>query len=119
MVSAYEKVIKSLWKGRCTVTIRSYKEDPDTLTMVATYKTPIVDEPCRLSFQTISPTSEGVAATVSQEVKLFVGNHLDVPTGSKITVSQNGITWDYERSGLSAVYSVHQEIPLELFTKWG
>jgi len=43
---------------------------------------------------------------------------VDIPEGSKITVTQNGVTHDYERSGKPAVYSCHQEVPLELFKEW-
>ena len=42
-------------------------------------------------------------------------NRLCLPSGSKITVTQNGKTTDYCLSGESAVYTSHQEIALELF----
>ena len=40
------------------------------------------------------------------------------PVMPKITVTQNGVTRDYERSGKPAVYTCHQEVPLELFKEW-
>lgn len=43
---------------------------------------------------------------------------MEIPEGAKITVTQNGATKDYVRSGKSAVYSCHQEVPLELFKEW-
>ena len=54
----------------------------------------------------------------SQSVVLYIDPSVDIPEGSKITVTQNGMTRDYERSGKSAVYSCHQEVPLELFKEW-
>lgn len=53
--------------------------------------------------------------TVSQSVVLFIAPEVEIPSGSKITVTQNGKTTDYCRSGESAVYTSHQEIALELF----
>ena len=58
------------------------------------------------------------AAQVAQSVVLYIDPSVDIPEGSKITVTQNGMTRDYERSGKSAVYSCHQEVPLELFKEW-
>ena len=37
---------------------------------------------------------------------------------SKITVTQNGVTGDYARSGVPAVYVSHQEVTLELFKEY-
>ena len=59
-----------------------------------------------------------MAAQVAQSVVLYIDPSVDIPEGSKITVTQNGVTRDYERSGKSAVYSCHQEVPLELFKEW-
>jgi len=118
MVNAYEKAVKSQWKGRCTVTVRKNKENPVTMLMEPFCETPIQNEPCRLSFQSVTPVGEGVVAEVQQEIKLFIDSKLDVPPGSKITVTQNGVTREYQRSGLSAVYTVHQEITLEVFKGW-
>ena len=55
---------------------------------------------------------------MAQRVVLYIDPSVDIPEGSKITVTQNGMTRDYERSGKSAVYSCHQEVPLELFKEW-
>ena len=38
-----------------------------------------------------------------------------VPPGSVIEVTQNGITRKYKHSGISAVYTNHQEIVLEAY----
>ena len=62
--------------------------------------------------------AEEEAAQVAQSVVLYIDPSVDIPEGSKIIVTQNGMTRDYERSGKSAVYSCHQEVPLELFKEW-
>ena len=53
-----------------------------------------------------------------QSITLFIDRAVTVPEGSKITVTQNGVTGVYEKSGKPAIYSTHQEIPLELFKGW-
>jgi len=118
MVSAYEKAIKSQWKGRCTVMVRESGKDPGTNLMEPVENVTIQDEPCRLSYQSVSTAGTGVAAGSKQEIKLFIDSKLSIPPGSKIRVTQNGVTQDFERSGLPAVYSVHQEILLQSFQGW-
>lgn len=116
----YASAIKSLWRGKCTVTVRSYDTaDENTgravVSEVDTYK----NEPCRISFDTVKATQpESNAAAISQSTTLFIDRSVVIPEGSKITVTQNGITGEYEKSGKPAVYSTHQEIPLELFKGW-
>ena len=50
-----------------------------------------------------------------QTIKLFISPLVNVPPGSKITVTQNNQTQVYKSSGQPAVYTNHQEIELELF----
>jgi hypothetical protein len=78
----------------------------------------LIDQPCRLSFSSSPSTSDGDAAEIKQTVKLFFAPEITVKEGSKITVTQNGITTAYKQSGTSAVYDTHKEILLELFERW-
>ena len=76
-------------------------------------------EPCRLSFSSISSTTEQDSAPlIQQSVKLFVSKTVEIPAGSKIVVTQEGRTTAYARSGEPAVYSCHQEIPLVPFKEY-
>ena len=50
-----------------------------------------------------------------QTIKLFISPLVNVPAGSKITVTQNNQIQVYKASGQPAVYTNHQEIELELF----
>ena len=70
--------------------------------------------PCRLSFKNISQANqtESFAAT-NQVVKLFIAPEVYVPPGSVIEVTQNEVTRKYKHSGVSAVYTNHQEIILD------
>lgn len=110
--------IESLYDGTCTVTVREeYTKDNGA----TGFREQVVleNEPCRLSFSNTSSTKDGeVAATVSQVTQLFISPAVDIPPGSKITVTQNGDTVDYTKSGVKAKYDTHQEIILELWKRW-
>lgn len=116
----YATVIKSLWRGKCTVTVRNNNTTDENTGRVAVGEVDTyTDEPCRISFDTVNATQpENNAANIVQSITLFIDRAVAIPEGSKITVTQNGVTAVYEKSGKPAVYSTHQEIPLELFKGW-
>ena len=104
---SYAAAIKSLWRGKCTVTVRNNDTtDENTGRVVVGEVDTYTDEPCRIS------------ANIIQSITLFIDRAVVIPEGSKITVTQNGATAVYEKSGKPAVYSTHQEIPLEIFKGW-
>lgn len=118
--TAYTNAIKQLWTGKCTVTVRSeYAIDENTGRAVADESCTYTDEPCRISYKTVTTTQDNSgAANIVQTVTLFIDKDVNIPEGSKITVTQNGTTTEYEKSGKPAVYSTHQEIPLMVFRGW-
>lgn len=110
--------IESLYDGKCTVTVRQEYEKDNGATGFQEVVL-IENEPCRLSFNNTSSTQEGeVAASVSQVTELFIGPEINIPPGSKITITQNGETTEYSKSGVKAKYETHQQIILELWKKW-
>ena len=118
-MNAHKKAIQSLWKGLCTVYVRVSTIDPSTGRNVFMEQVLVDGVPCRLSFSRIDTTTPNSgAAKVTQEVKVFLDPAVQVPTGSKLVVTQNGVTGEYSQSGEPAVYTNHKEIPLALFTKW-
>lgn len=119
MVRGYENALKRLWDGLCDVYV--YKEGVDEATGRTIQKAELTvkGEPCRVSYSTLSattPTSE--AFDVGQVIKLFIAKDVDIPEGSKLVITQEGRTEAYRRAGKAAVYSVHQEIVLELEKEW-
>lgn len=110
--------IERLYNGKCTVT--EYRDQKDPITKVTRKQEipSIIEQPCRLSYKNILSTKQDGAPIVKQSVKLFISPNVQIKPGSKITVTQNGITRDYQSSGEPAVYSTHQEIVLELFKGW-
>lgn len=117
---SYAAAIKSLWRGKCTVTVRNNDTtDENTGRVVVGEVDTYTDEPCHISFNTVNATQpENNAANIVQSITLFIDRAVVIPEGSKITVTQNGATAVYEKSGKPAVYSTHQEIPLEIFKGW-
>ena len=117
---SYAAAIKSLWRGKCTVTVRNNDTtDENTGRVVVGEVDTYTDEPCRISFDTVNATQpENNAANIVQSITLFIDRAVVIPEGSKITVTQNGVTAVYEKSGKPAVYSTHQEIPLEILKGW-
>ena len=107
------EAIQSMWTGICN--IFGFKNSKNKYgTVVSEVKELYKNIPCRLSFKNISQTeqTESVAKT-SQVVKLFIAPEVYVPPGSIVEVTQNGVTRKYKHSGISAVYTNHQEIILD------
>lgn len=58
-----------------------------------------------LSFGSIAAAVQtGTVATVSQAVKLFLSPDITIKPGSKLKVTQTGVTTEYSSSGVPAVY---------------
>ena len=115
----YRKAIEKLYQGKMTVVERQAKKDEITKRIefdeVIVYR----DIPCRLSFSNKNTTSEiDNAFNVTQQIKVFCATELNIKAGSKLIITQNNVTNEYVHSGKSAIYSAHQEIPLELFKEW-
>lgn len=113
------KIARMLWKGCCTVLVKAYETNEDTGVSEEMEIPVFEDEPCHLSFGSSPPSTDGSGANyASQTIKLFIGSALDIPKGSKIVVTQNGVTASYSSSGAPKRYSGHQEIELKEFKGW-
>lgn len=113
-----EKALRSLWEDRCTLIAREAVTDPDTHLTGYREAVRFKNEPCRLSFGTLPTAAGEPLAAVGQTVKVFLDPALEIPPGSKLTITHKGRTEEYTQSGKAAVYSAHQEIPVELFGGW-
>lgn len=123
--------IESLYSGRCTISIKSKQFNQTTKQTEFGDTVLIENQPCRLSYLNLYPSEGNVQRgsisnnvsskerdrfyVKSQTIKLFISPLINVPAGSKITVTQNNQTQIYKASGQPAVYTNHQEIELELF----
>ena len=111
------KALERGYTGTFTVTERKKVVRPDHSTGFAEVQT-VTDNPCSLSFTTSPAAGDGDTATLTQSVKLFCAPEIIVPEGSRITVTQNGVTEEYARSGMVAMYDTHAEYVLEAFRGW-
>lgn len=116
---AARKAIEATYFG--TLTVTEIKKEKDAKSKLTKTEPVIVleNQPCKLSFETLKAAVQtDSAATVTQVTKLFVSPDVSIRAGSKITVTQAGVTTNYTCSGIPAVYSTHQEIILELFKEF-
>ena len=113
------KAIESLYTGTCTVTEHQKVTKANKSTG---FKDVVVldEQPCRLSFKNITDNNQedNAASAVIQVTVLFISPDVTIKPGTKITVTQNGATTDYQQSGKPAMYDTHQEIVLDLFREW-
>lgn len=118
-IRAARKALEAAYDGRCTVI--EYREVEDEKTGLSQHEevTVLEKQPCRLSFRSSRAADQTeTAAAVSQEAKLFLAPETAIPAGSKIIVTQNGVTGGYHASGIPAIYATHQEIVLEAAERW-
>lgn len=116
---AARRAQEAAYEGVCTII--EYSDEKDEKTKLCRAKEVVVveDQPCRLSFEKLNKVVQSdTAAAMGQGTKLFLAPEIQVKGGSKIIVTQNGITEEYSASGKPAVYPTHQEIILELFEGW-
>lgn len=119
MVNKYKQAMRQLWQGRCTVSVlEDYKDEISHRTKQRP-KAIFENVPCRVSYKKVEVTAEVEHASRKvQIITLIIGSEYKIPEGSIITVTQTGVTAEYERSGAPAVYSSHQEVPLTLKKEW-
>lgn len=118
-LEAVKKAQESMYTG--TMTVYEHKKVVDEKSHLTSFKDVAVlkDKPCKLSFESKQAAADATASkAISQTIKLFTSPDIRINTGSRITVTQNGVTTDYTNSGVPAVYATHQEIILELFERW-
>ena len=111
-----------LWKDTFTVTVRKPYKRANKSNGFREFIS-IRNEPCKVSFsdniafnQLAEP--DGVASPVKKIVKLICAADLDIPMGSKISITHKGQTIDYTHTSQPSIFTNHQEILLEVFEKW-
>ena len=128
MVNAHRNVLEWLWRDSCSVYVQAEYTDP--VTNITGFRETLLlkDLPCKLSFETsrhraneCAAVDGNHAAALSQVVKLFLSPDVELPAGCKITVRrfrQPDRIHTFARSGVPALFSDHQEIPLALWERW-
>lgn len=88
MVNAQRKALERLWKDRCTVYHRVKVKDPISKLTDSKEMPLLQDQPCKLSFETLSSTDGDHVSKVAQSVKLFISPDVEIPAGCKIVVKR-------------------------------
>ena len=117
--AARKAIEKYHYDGTCTVT--EHQKVTDESTKITSFQDVVVleNQPCHLVFKTVTSAAQSEsAAAVEQTTELLISPDVTIRPGSKITVTQEGVTTDYTYSGVPAVYATHQQIILELFGEW-
>lgn len=116
---AHRQVIEQTYTGLFFVTQQENVKDPETKLCKKQEVRVYENIPCKLAFEGNTPVAmSGGAPQVTQSIKLFTAPDLEIIPGSKITITQDGVTTEYKGSGKPAAYPTHQEITLELFNGW-
>ena len=108
------KDIESLYVDTCD--IYEYQKTKDKYGVIEHQKALVLKkQKCRLSYKNINNTfSTDSFSTTTQVIKLFIAPELEIKPGSFIAVIQHGRIQKFKHSGVSAIYTNHQEIILEL-----
>ena len=72
-----KQALKLLWKDKCKITVKDQEVfDPESKTTSYVDSVLVENEPCKLSFETLSTASEdAVKAKIVQKAKLFITNN--------------------------------------------
>lgn len=119
VVKAARTAVESLYEGKCTI-IEYQKVQKANKSIGFEEVVVLADQPCRVSYKatnTATPDGNGATAVI-QGIKLFIAPEVDIKPGSKLTITQNGATSSFKRSGEPARYITHQEVELDLFKGW-
>ena len=108
------KAIESTYKGLCTIYEYEGYRDPETEEKKSKLVLIYQDQPCKLSKKTITSTSDSdIASTIKYTPVLSIAPETEIKAGSKIVVTQHGVTREFKSSGEPFVYETHQEIVLQ------
>ncbi len=118
MVDAWKqarKAIESRYKGFCDILEKRKVKDEVTKATVLKDIAVLSNQPCRLSYSSSGTANQtDTVSNIEQTIKLFIAPEIKIVPGSKLRITQNGVTTDYISSGVPALYETHQEISLEL-----
>mgnify|MGYP001523355716 CR=1 FL=1 len=84
MVNAHRKALERLWKDRCSIFVKEKVTDPTTHLTDFEEKPLLQDQPCKLSFETLTSSSGDPVAAVAQTVKLFLSPDVEKLMGADL-----------------------------------
>lgn len=113
--------IKSLWGDKMTVVGKVEIKGPASAITNFEDEELYLNVPCRVSFKTVVSATDENLAKQGQSIKVYCDSSLEIPPGSILKIElehKQGVITEYKQSGKPAIYSVHQEIPVELVKEY-
>lgn len=110
--------IEKMYRGTLTIYEWSLVTDPLTHVSSETETIIVEDQPCLLSNTSTAPSSsaDGIPSVI-KTTKIFLAPDIPIKEGSKLVVTQDGVTNTYERSGIPSMYPTHQEVTVNVMEK--
>ncbi|MDH6371764.1 endonuclease YncB(thermonuclease family) [Paenibacillus sp. PastF-3] len=106
--------IESTYEGLATVFEIQDVKDPVTRKTRQQPVMVLAAEPCALSQTSLPASTQTVTADqVNYDAKLFISPDVVIKPGSRITIVQDGMTFEGEQAGKPFRYPTHQEIKLK------
>lgn len=115
----HRRAVEVTYRGSCN--IYEYQTVKNSETKISSKEQILVNEniPCKLSFENLSVAGTGNGAAQKAIVaKLFIAPEIEIKAGSKLEITQDGITQEYAKSGEPGRFPSHQEIMLNLCERW-
>lgn len=111
-----KQALQTLYTGTATVYTYGYVTDERGAEVMSEEATEaLTDIPCRLSYDRKENNEQNTVGTIVQDITMHCDPSYDIPAGSKIVITQNGVTRTYKCSSKPAVYESHQEVELTAY----
>lgn len=106
------------YRGVCDIETFPTQKDPVTRKTKKVAVKVYENLPCLLSHESKNTSDSRELPSAEQTIMLFIDPEIDVPAGSKVTVTQDDRTVEFAHSGRSNRFPGHQEIELEKWETW-
>lgn len=111
-----KKELQTLYTGKATIYSYSYATGEHGVKQKGDIPI-LTDIPCRLSFSRKAENEQDTTGSIVQDITMYCDPSYEIPSGSKIVITQNGVTRTYKCSSDPAVYESHQEVELTAYRK--
>jgi hypothetical protein len=114
MLRSAKEAARMLYTGSATVYNYAYAKNEHGVDVKQEYIV-FKDIPCRLSYDRKAVNSQDTVGDEVQDITMFCDPEYDIPAGSKIVITQAGVTRKFKCSSPAAVYESHQEVELTVY----
>lgn len=120
LIKRTREALERLYTGVCTIEVRKRAKNEETKKQEYIEEVIYENVPCRLSHSSNDPSNSRPLPIAEQVITLFLAPaaEIEVPDGSRITVTQDEITDVFGHSGKPNNFPTHQEITLTTWEGW-